>query len=75
MSVEPTVFGMLPAAPTVRPAYGDVTLFTSGMCANLVICASDDMRESALKVGEVNKEQVRELIAALGNSGYHLRCK
>jgi hypothetical protein len=65
-------------APMVLPAYGDVIAVpahfsqfscsgASGTGTKLVIYASDDVGEQyALKVGEVNRDQVRALIAALG---------
>ena len=64
-------------APTVRPVYGDVVLVPAhfhvfgcngahGECAKLVIYAGSDVGDKyALKVGEVNRDQVAGLIAAL----------
>ena len=65
-------------APMVLPAYGDVIAVpahfsqfscsgASGTNTKLVIYASDDVGEQyALKVGEVDRDQVRALIAVLG---------
>ena len=72
-------------APTVRPVYGDIvvapacfSLYSSGTCGaggNMVIYAGTDVGEKyALKVGEVNRDQVAGLIDALsGKSGCLVR--
>ena len=63
-------------APTVRPVYGDIVVSpacfslypscTSGIGGNMVIYAGADVGEKyALKVGEVNRDQVAGLIDAL----------
>jgi hypothetical protein len=65
-------------APTVRPAYGDVAYSISRHGSRtLVIYAGEDVGEKyAHKVGEVNRDQVAALIAALrGKSDYHWRSK
>jgi hypothetical protein len=66
-----------PLAPTVRPVYGDVIAVpahfhefhsggASGANTKLVIYAGADVGEKyALKVGEVNRDQVAGLIDAL----------
>jgi hypothetical protein len=75
-------------APTVRPVYGDVIAVPAHFCefhcsgasganTKLVIYAGTDVGEKyALKVGEVNRDQVAGLIAALsGKSGCLVRRK
>jgi hypothetical protein len=68
-------------APTVRPVYGDIlvapacfSLYPCGTCGtggNMAIYAGTDVGEKyALKVGEVNRDQVAGLIDALRGKSY-----